>query len=144
MRWLNIKLAHKNIKDSSPKKKVNRVQPLVKDTSPEESVEDKLAQAMIDSQRQSFIAATEEEKIQQTKAEHGPRTKKLEDQQVYPSVEQQPNTVQTSSSGAYLDELSPDAEQTTPPPQKNTGSNLRSLVQDMKPKRGPDNYLDSL
>jgi len=119
------------------------MQPLVKDTSPEESVEDKLAQAMIDSQRQSFIAATEEEKRQQTKAEQDPRTKKLEDQQVYPSVEQQPNTAQTSS-GAYLDKLSPDAEQSAPPPQKYTGPNLRSLVQDIKPKRGPDNYLDSL
>ena len=114
------------------------MQPLVKDTSLEESVEDKLAQAMIDSQRQSFIAATEEENRQQTKAE------KLEDQQVYPSVEQQPNTAQTSSSGAYLDKLSSDAEQTTPPPQKYTGSNLRSLVQDIKPKGGPNNYLDSL
>jgi hypothetical protein len=157
----------------------------VEKTTPAVSVEDKVVQEMIDSQRQTFIAATtvEEQQGQQSnKVEQepvgpwtqkleeltgqedipqeqqsneeegqGPWTKKLEElseksvQDVPPIVNSPP---QTSSSGTgYLDNLSQSQASTVEsksPPQANTGPNLRSLVQDMKPKRGPGSYLDSL
>ena len=128
------------------------------------TVEDEVAQEMIDSQRKEFISSTTAG--QQQKLEFLPSNiVQNEQEDTYAQQQEQQlsgdsnnqessyseqSSQTTTTGGGYLDNLTPQASQDTtnynggPNPNTYRGTSLRSLVQDLKPKRGPQSYLDSL
>ena len=122
------------------------------------TVEDEVAQEMIDSQRKEFISSTTAG--QQQKSEFLPSNIIVQYEQQEQQLSGDSNNQEasyseqssqtTTTGGGYLDNLTPQASQDTtnynggPNPNTYRGTSLRSLVQDLKPKRGPQSYLDSL
>lgn len=146
-----------------PTKKVTTVAKDIESTRPaEDSVEDQNAAEMLDSQRTQFIAATEQEKTSQLETQPGQDINELEQLVAAAAAAagaKNPSESLKPTGGGYLDNLSQPAaatgylddqslnfsESAQSGSSPNTGTNLRSLAENMKPERGSSNsYLDSL